>query len=111
MNRRSLLRDTRQQWKFTTATLVMAVGGAAAIVQFVGPRDWTFRALAAVLLCFAIAVPLLLAIRCPACHKSLGVWAFTTRSVGDWYGALFALEACPRCGHRAPEDEPMTPER
>jgi hypothetical protein len=96
--RPTLVEATGQAWKLSAFHYAMVAVGIASAVQFLGPREWMLPAFLTVLALGAASLAVLVAVRCPSCRRSLGLWAMTTQTPTRFMVALETVEACPRCG-------------
>jgi hypothetical protein len=81
----------------------MVVAAAASIFQLVGPSELKVPAIAVAVASGLLGIAVLLAVRCPSCGRSLGLWAFRTGSLTTWHDRLVEASACPFCGHGGAE--------
>jgi hypothetical protein len=100
-----LVSATGQAWKLTLSNGALLAAGAAAAIQFLGPREWTLAAVGAVLVTGTAGLFLVATVSCRSCRKSLGFWAMRTMT---WQDVLRTLQACPHCGRSAAEEAAAT---
>lgn len=102
----ALVETTGQAWKLSACYGGLIASGILFAVQVLGPREWRMASLFVGLGLGAAGLALLVAIRCPSCRKSLGLWAMTTHTLKTWQDALETVEACPRCGWGERREQP-----
>lgn len=93
----SFLGSTGQARKLDVALVSLTMAAVAGIAQFLGPKEWTMPGFAGVLAFGTLGLVLLLRVRCPRCHRSLGFWAMRNHSMGKWQTALQTVGECPYC--------------
>lgn len=93
----SFLRKTKQEWKLACALGLLCVGAVLAVIQLVGPREIRLIVADLIIVVGLVGVGMVIAIRCPHCHKSLGWWAFRGPRAKHALDALRDRTTCPRC--------------
>lgn len=96
-----LVAGSGQGWKVTSGIGALMVAAAASIFQLVAPAELRAPAIAIAIASGVVAAVAMLAVRCPGCERSLGLWAFRTGSLTTWHERLVEAQECPSCGHRA----------
>lgn len=96
-----LVAGSGQAWKVTAGIGALVVAAAASIFQFVAPDAMKTPAIAVVIASGVLGGLSILAVGCPSCRRSLGLWAFQTGSLTTWHERLVEAEECPFCSHRA----------
>ena len=94
-----------QGWKVTLGLGALLVAALGSIFQLVGPPALKTPAIAVAIASGLLAVVAMLAVRCPSCGRSLGLWAFQTGTLTTWHERLVEAPECPSCGHRAEAPE------
>jgi Zn ribbon nucleic-acid-binding protein len=95
-----LVAGSGQGWKVTLGIGALLVAAAASIFQLVGPSELRTPAIAAAIASGLLGILAMLAVRCPSCGRSLGLWAFQTGTLTTWHERLVEAPECPSCGHR-----------
>lgn len=96
-----LVAGSGQAWKVTFGIGALVVAAAASIFQLVSPTDLRTPAIAIAIASGVVGAVAMLAVRCPGCGRSLGLWAFRTGGLTTWHERLVETQDCPSCGHRA----------
>jgi hypothetical protein len=95
-----LVAASGQGWKVTAGIGALIVAAAASLLQLLGPPEAKVPAIGVAIASGLLGLVALLAVRCPSCGRSLGLWAFRTGSLTTWHESLVEVPACPYCGHR-----------
>jgi Zn ribbon nucleic-acid-binding protein len=101
-----LVAGSKQAWRVTLGIGAMVVAAAASIFQLVGPSELKGPAIGVAIASGLLGIAALLAVRCPSCGRSLGLWAFRTGTLTTWHERLVEARACPYCGHAAADAGP-----
>jgi hypothetical protein len=99
--RLALVEATGQAWKLSACHGGLMAAGIAFAVQVLGPREWMMPAFLTVI-ALGAGLAVVVAVRCPSCRRSLGLWAMTRRTPAGRHESLETVEACPRCGWSEP---------
>jgi Zn ribbon nucleic-acid-binding protein len=96
-----LVEGSGQGWKVTLGIGALLVAAAGSIFQLFGPSELRTPVIAAAIAAGLVGIAAMLAVRCPSCGRSLGLWAFRTGTLTTWHDRLVEAPECPSCGHRA----------
>lgn len=105
--RLALVEATGQAWKLSACHGGLMAAGIAFAVQILGPREWRMAAFFTVIALGAASLAVVVAVKCPSCRKSLGLWALATQTPTRFKETLESVAECPRCGWGERREQPV----